>query len=178
MLCIPSTGSRQKLIEKIKAYNRYKRAQRDDEKRGLNAGLLTPDDRLDKPIEEKILGTPESRLYMHSYSEYLRHYELQHHTTENALNLRYWRTIRYSEALADSVSQFSKQFIRRYSCSRARTRWMRTRTWWIWMKQRWARQRWTPGPASNAAWTFNFWLFTSADRLRQFVHLGKATKIR
>ena len=97
ILSIPSIGNRQKLIRKIRAYNRYKRAKRDDEERGLNAGLPTPDDRLGKPIEEKILGTPESRLYMHSYSEYLRHYELQHQTTENALNLRYWRTIRYSD---------------------------------------------------------------------------------
>lgn len=96
ILCIPSTGSRPKLIEKIRAYNRYKRAKRDDEERGLNAGLPTPDDRLGKPTGETILGRPESRLYMHSYSEYLRHYELQHHTTENALNLCYWRTIRYS----------------------------------------------------------------------------------
>ncbi|CAF9916458.1 MAG: hypothetical protein ALECFALPRED_010726 [Alectoria fallacina] len=96
ILCIPSTGKRQKLIQKIKAYNRYKRAQRDDEEKGLNAGLPTPDDRLGKPTEEKILGTPESRLYMKSYNEYLQDYELRHQTTEHALNLRYWRTLRCS----------------------------------------------------------------------------------
>ncbi|CAD6581632.1 MAG: hypothetical protein ASARMPRED_000662 [Alectoria sarmentosa] len=96
ILCIPSTGSRQKLIEKIRAYNKYKRAKKDDEKRGLNDGLPTPDDRLGKPTGETILGTPESPLYMHSYTEYLRQYELRNQTTENALNLHYWRTLRYS----------------------------------------------------------------------------------
>lgn len=112
ILSINSRGTKDELIERIKTYNAYKREQRDEEKAGwLNAGLPTPDDRLGKPTQRKILGTQGSWVFSKSYARYLEEFEREKGTTENALTLRYWRSFKNPDIPPEKLWP-----IRHYDC--------------------------------------------------------------
>lgn len=96
-LGINSSGSREQVLTRLRDYNSRKIREQWalwDATGTFNDALPTPDDRLGPPNGEPVRGTLGSGLYLKSYHEYIRKFVGKHHTTEHALTLDYWRSMR------------------------------------------------------------------------------------